>query len=324
MKPKFSDELLLLLQKISEHYQVLPPKRKRGRQPDFSNLSFLLLAVVAVCTKTFADAELFRLLQSDCILRQTCGFRRVPHRTTILRRLKSLIPEAESQINLTGFSIVKEVAASSSQSVSAIDGRMYQALGPLWHKKHRQQGVIPPKLRNVDTESEWFKSGYRGWVQGYRLVLQGLVFPAPVPLFATFRANNSGESTIVKQALKDENLPITDVMLGDGTFGSEELVALYKENGGWLISPKQLSKKRHSFKHDLYEYRKETIELLFQRVIQTTDLKNCKVKGLGKNGAFVLASVWLYQLVFLMNFRHNKPLSVIKEQVESARWRIPI
>jgi hypothetical protein len=26
----------------------------------------------------------------------------------------------------------------------------------------------------------------------------------------------------------------------------------------------------------------------------------------------------------LMNFRQNKPLSVIKEQVESARWRIPI
>lgn len=324
MKPKLSDELLLLLQKISEHYQVSSPKRKRGREPDFSNLSFLLLAVVAVCTKTFADSELFRLLQSDSNLRQTCGFRRVPHRTTILRRLKSLLPEAEAQISLTGFSIVKEVAASAGQSVSAIDGRMYQASGALWHKRNRQEGIIPNGLRNVDTESEWFKSGYRGWVQGYRLVLQGLVFPAPVPLFATFRSNNIGEATIAKQAIEDEKLPITDVLLGDETFGGENLVALYKEHGGWLISPKQLSKKRRSFKHDLYEYRKETIELLFQRIIQATDLKSCKVKGVGKNGAFVLASVWLYQLVFLMNFRQNKPLSVIKEQVESARWRIPI
>jgi len=324
MKPKFSDELLLLLQKISEHYQALSPKRKRGRQPDFSNLSFLLLAVVAVCTKTFADSELFRLLEADRSLRQTCGFGRVPHRTTILRRLKSLIPEAESQISLTGFSIVKEVAVSASQTVSAIDGRMYQATGAKWHKRNRQEGIIPSGLRNVDTESEWFKSGYRGWVQGYRLVLQGLVFPAPVPLFAAFRANNIGESTIAREAIEDEKLPITDVLLGDETFGGENLVALYKEHGGWLISPKQLSKKRRSFKHDLYDYRKETIELLFQRIIQATDLKSCKVKGVGKNGAFVLASVWLYQLVFLMNFRQNKPLSVIKEQVESARWRIPI
>lgn len=324
MKPKFSDELLLLLQKISEHYQALSPKRKRGRQPDFSNLSFLLLAVVAVCTKTFADSELFRLLQADRSLRQTCGFGRVPHRTTILRRLKSLIPEAESQISLTGFSIVKEVAVSASQTVSAIDGRMYQATGAKWHKRNRQEGIIPSGLRNVDTESEWFKSGYRGWVQGYRLVLQGLVFPAPVPLFAAFRANNIGESTIAREAIEDEKLPITDVLLGDETFGGENLVALYKEHGGWLISPKQLSKKRRSFKHDLYDYRKETIELLFQRIIQATDLKSCQVKGVGKNGAFVLASVWLYQLVFLMNFRQNKPLSVVKEQVESARWRIPI
>jgi len=324
MKPKFSDELLRLLQKISEHYQALSPKRKRGRQPDFSNLSFLLLAVVAVCTKTFADSELFRLLEADRVLCQTCGFGRVPHRTTILRRLKSLLPEAESQISLTGFSILKEVVGSDTQTVSAIDGRMYQATGAKWHKRQRQEGVIPIGLRNIDTESEWFKSGYRGWVQGYRLVLQGLVFPAPVPLFAAFRSNNIGESTIVKQAIKDEKLPVTDVLLGDETFGGEELAALCKDNGGWLISPKQLSKKRRSFKHDLYDYRKETIELLFQRIIQATDLKSCQVKGAGKNGAFVLASVWLYQLVFLMNFRQNKPLSVIKEQVESARWRIPI
>jgi len=123
MKPIFSDELLRLLQKISEHYQVSSPKCKRGRQPDFSNLSFLLLAVVAVCTKTFADSELLRLLQSDSSLRQTCGFGRVPHRTTILRRLKSLLPEAEAQISLTGFSIIKEVVGSETQTVSAIDAR---------------------------------------------------------------------------------------------------------------------------------------------------------------------------------------------------------
>lgn len=132
---------------------------------------------------------------------------------------------------------------------------MYQATEAKWHKRNRQAGIIPIGLRNVDTESEWFKSGYRGWVQGYRLVLQRLVFPAPVPLFAAFRANNTGESTILKQAIKDEKLPITDVLLGDETFGGENLAVLYKENNGWLISPKQLSKKRRSFKHDLYDYR---------------------------------------------------------------------
>ncbi len=199
---------------------------------------------------------------------------------------------------------------------------MYQAVGAKWHKKHRQHGLIPLGLRNVDVESEWFKSGYRGWVQGYRLVLQSLVFPFPVPLSATWKANNIGESTIAKQAINDRRLVKTDVLLADETFGGKELVTLYRKTNGWLLTPQQLTKRRRSFKADLYDYRKETIELLFQRIIQSFDLKACQVKGLHKNGAFVLASVWLYQIIFLMNFRQKKSLFVIKELIESARWRI--
>jgi len=111
-------------------------------------------------------------------------------------------------------------------------------------------------------------------------------------------------------------------LLADETFGGEDLVRLYQAAGVWLSTPKQLPKQRRSFKHDLYDYRKETIELLFQRIIQSFDLKTCQVKGLDKNGAFVLACVWVYQCVFLMNYRQQKPLFVIKELIESARWRI--
>jgi hypothetical protein len=322
MKPILTDDLLRLLQKISEHYQPPPHDCKRGRVRHFSDLSFLLLAVVAVITKTFADAELRRLLQTDSRLRTICGFVRVPHRTTILRRLKYLTPEAERQISLTGAEVLTTVAVHQSQIVSAIDGRMYQAIGPRWHKKHRQENLIPFKLRNVDTESQWCKSGYRGWVQGYRLVLQSLVFPFPVPLSASWAPNNIGESIIARQVISNGQLLKTAVLLGDETFGGADLTELYHACGGWLLTPKQLPRTRRSFKHDLYEYRKETIELLFQRIIQAFDLKTCQVKGLHKNGAFVLASVWVYQLFFLINFRNAKPLFVIKELIELARWRV--
>lgn len=322
MKPVLTDDLLRLLQKISEHYQLPLTKRKRGRQPHFSDLSFLLLAVVAVVTKTFADSELFRLLHSDVRLRQVCGFSRLPHRTTILRRLKCVTAQAEHQISCLGAEILSEVPVTESQTISAIDGRMYQAVGPRWHKRDRQTGVIPPRLRNVDRQSEWFKSGYRGWIQGYRLVVQSLVFPFPVPLAAAWVANNIGESTVAKESLHNQRLVKTDVLLADETFGGEDLVRLYEQAEIWLLTPKQLPKARRSFKHDLYDYRKETIELLFQRIIQSFDLKTCRVKGLDKNGAFVLACVWVYQCVFLMNYRQQKPLFIIKEQIELARWRI--
>jgi hypothetical protein len=317
------DALLKLIQQVRESYYVQPQIPKRGRPRTYSGLSFLLLAVAAVALRTFKERELFRLLSQDAGLRERLGFARVPHRRTIERRMQSLIPEAEAQIAHLGEQIKEEVRPLDEQpQVSAIDGRMYAAQGPLWHQKHRQLGLIPLNLRNVDTDSAWFKSGYRGWVQGYRLVLQGVVFPEPVSLFAAWRRNSEGEATIMAQALTEERLPMTPVLLGDSTFGGATLCASYAEHGGWLLTPQQLSRERHSWKHDLYSYRKESIELLFQRVIQSCDLKACPVKGWSRNGAFVLASVWLYQIIFLNNYRQGRPMAHIKEQLDLARWRI--
>lgn len=317
------DGLLSLIQQAREHYRELPPQSKRGKPRTYSGLSFLLLAVAAVTLRTFKASELYRLLLRDTALRQAIGFVSVPHRTTIDRRLKKLLPEIEAQVAVMGHQLSQEVQPDTLQpQTSAIDGRMYEAQGPKWHKKQRLKGCVPTALRNVDCESAWFKSGYRGWVQGYRLVLQGLVFPHPVPLWATWQPNTKGETTIMAEALATEQLAVTSVLLGDTTFGSTALTRAYAAAGGWLLTPKQLPRKRRSFKHDLYAYRKETIELLFQRIIQACDLKACPSKGLNRNGAFVIASVWLYQIIFLRNYRQGRAVAHIKEQLELARWRI--
>ncbi len=320
-----SDALVRLLQEVKENYQEPPPSvPKRGKQRDFRALSFLLLAVVAITTRTFRDSELCKLLAKDARLCRTLGFGRVPHRTTIGRRLAGLVPEAEAQIAALGQQILSAVKPQARQSeVSAIDGRMYQAEGPRWHKKDREKGLVPIGLRNVDRESKWSKSGYRGWVQGYRLLLQGLVFPEPVPLFATWRPNNENEARMAGAALGRGALKVTDVLLGDETFGSGDFPQLYAEAGGWVLTPKQLPEERRSWKDDLYAYRKQSIELLFQRIIQAVGLKQCPVKGTGRNGAYVLASVWLYQVCFLANYRAGKPLAFIKDHLDCARWRIP-
>jgi len=321
--PQRPDGLLELVQKVKENYIKPTPVRKRGKPRKYSALSILLIAVVAVVMKTFKSAELHRLISKDEKLRKEVELEELPDRTTIGRRLETVLMEAEQQVNASGQKIVEEVKPAGEQpQASAVDGRMYQAIGPRWHKKDREQGRIPLELRNVDTESSWSKSGYRGWVQGYRLMLQGLVFPYPVPIFAAWRPNNEGESTIVAKALADGSLPITDLLLADDAFGGEELTYTYSERGGWLLTPKELPKVRKSWKYDLFSYRKETIELLFQRIIQSLDLKSCPVKGLNHNGAFVIATVWIYQIVFLTNYRLGKPPGHIKEVIEQARWRL--
>lgn len=323
--PTDPDALLSLVERVKENYQAPPPEPpKRGKQRDFSALSFLLLAVVAVTTRTFRDSALRKLLGHDARLCQALGFERVPHRTTIGRRLATLVPEAEQQIAWLGERLVEEGKPEADQSeVSAIDGRMYQAQGPKWHKADRQKGLAPAGLRNVDTQSQWSKSGYRGWVQGYRLVLQGLAFPAPVPIFAAWRPNNAYEANIAIAALEAGALKVTDVLLGDETFGGGLFPYLYEEAGGWVLTSKQLPEQRRSWKHDLFAYRKETIELLFQRIMQAAELRACPVQGEGRNGAFVLSSVWLYQICFLTDYRAGQPLGHIKEHLDCARWRIP-
>src|SRR5262245_18170915 len=130
--PTDPDALLSLLERVKENYQELPRLLpKRGKKRDFAALSFLLLAVVAVTMRTFRDSELRKLLEKDQLLRLALGFERLPHRTTIGRRLSTLVTEAEQQIALLGDQIKAEVKPCVDQpEVSAIDGRMYKAQGP--------------------------------------------------------------------------------------------------------------------------------------------------------------------------------------------------
>ena len=162
--PTYPDALLSLVQRDKENYQESPaPLPKRGKKRDFTALSFLLLAAVAVTLRTFGNTELRKLLEKDRRLRQAMGFERVQHRTCIGRRLSGLVSEAEQQITLFGQRIVEDVKLEADQpKVSAIDGRMDNAQGPKWYKSDRQNGLVPEGLRNVDTESKWSKSGYRG------------------------------------------------------------------------------------------------------------------------------------------------------------------
>jgi len=79
----------------------------------------------------------------------------------------------------------------ANPKVNAVDKSMVRAQGPLWHKKDRKNGIVPKHLRNVDKDSEWGYSKYRGWVQGYALHLLCSAAPGfvPVPLADAVTAN---------------------------------------------------------------------------------------------------------------------------------------
>lgn len=44
---------------------------------------------------------------------------------------------------------------------------MNKAKGPVWHKKQKNKGIVPKKLRGLDKEATWGKSNADGWVYGH-------------------------------------------------------------------------------------------------------------------------------------------------------------
>jgi len=317
------EALLKIVKQVQEDYTEPPPHCQRGRPRTFSGRAFLLLAVVAVVLGTFKPQELPTLLATEESLRQWLGCSRGPHRRTMARRLDATLSEAQAQVHALGHQSLGDGEPGPEEpQAAALAGRMDHAQGPLWPKRDRHQGRVPVGVRTVDTESAWAKSGYRGGGQGSRVVLQGLVFPAPVPLFARGCPNSVGESTGLEAALAADHLPLTELLLGDSTVGGTARVAPYAQHGGWRLTPPQWPATPDSWQRALYAYRRATLELLFQRLLPASDLKICPPKGLARTGTFVLASVWLYPGLCLDNPRHHRPVAHIKEIIDEARWRI--
>jgi hypothetical protein len=44
---------------------------------------------------------------------------------------------------------------------------MNRAKGPIWHKKQKDQGIVPKRLRGLDKQATWCKSHADGWVYGH-------------------------------------------------------------------------------------------------------------------------------------------------------------
>ena len=70
------------------------------------------------------------------------------------------MPQAERQIQTLG--LVLSLEAVTDARVAASDGSAFATPGPVWHKADKQAGMIPEKLRGLDTEADWIQSTYHG------------------------------------------------------------------------------------------------------------------------------------------------------------------
>ena len=92
----------------------------------------------------------------------------IPHRTTLSRQYKRLATVVTEFVAFVG-NQVSDLDEAFANTHLAEDKSLFKANGPVWHQSDRQEGRIPPKLRHLDTDATWGKSGYQGWVYGYSI-----------------------------------------------------------------------------------------------------------------------------------------------------------
>ncbi|MBI3970925.1 MAG: hypothetical protein HY332_06520 [Chloroflexi bacterium] len=171
-----------------------PPKRPRGRPTMYSDRLFLKALVVTIVRHLSTVHELLAMLAEPTTeMRQVRALLteqgRFPTRRTWERRLARLPQTLPAQIGCLGRHLVAVLQPwHDGGRAAAIDRTVLRAKGGVWHKRDREAGLVPHT--SIDTEAGWTKSGWPGWVYGWKLHLVTTVAAVWLPLAADLTPAN--------------------------------------------------------------------------------------------------------------------------------------
>ena len=352
--------LLKVVNLVDEFYRVEDSDRHSGAPGHpyvYPDRKLFKAATVATLKKKKKPCEVYRFLRAHPPVCQACGFDRrtrrelihqgldpdkdlpqrlqpLPCERTFRRRFPTLDRTTRRQIEQLGKYLLDEASVTDATIVS-VDKKMIEAQGPLWHKKDRLQNRIPPGLRNVDTDSRWSKSAYRGWVQGYGLHVGVTATPGYpiVPFWAEWTRNNEADAHAA--ATMPDRLPApTETVTADTSYDDPDLRAAIEqkdEQGHWtrkLIVPiaayASTPDERITYvelyesdqgQHE-YHQRSVSIEPFFQRLDLLFDIEPAWAKGLPKNRSWGLLWISTYQLLMIYLHRQGKPIEQVKKLLD--------
>jgi hypothetical protein len=174
-----------------------------------------------------------------------------------------------------------EVDARLRQRHLVSDKRLFKALGPVWHQADRQAQRIPAKLRHLDTDATWGKSGYHGWVVGLRLHLT--CNEAALPTLVQVETAAVAEATILEQqeptilqTLKPQTLA------ADNSDAKASRIRRWAKQGVVLLTPaSQWRKDRFAQAYQRYRRQPANAQRLRQRRTPIEPLFDLIAKVLG-------------------------------------------
>lgn len=184
--------------------------------------------------------------------------------------------------------------------------------GAVWHKKDRETGKVPHT--RIDTQAHWTKSGWHGWVYGWKLHLASAVADAWIPLAAKLTVANTDDGEVAGELLPEVAGEVRYV-LGDQHYNRDPLRKACHQRGIELVTS-QPGKYPHTdagvdVRRVFHKLRSLAIENLNEHLKAIFDVHGAvPTKGEIATARFALGAVFVYQLAIWYRFEQGFELNV--------------
>lgn len=314
------DSLLVTLVRLVDRLPRPAPPHQRGRgRPPFSAETLFLKALVVMIVRHLPTpgARLAVLEQPTAEMQPLRTLLtvdgRFPARRTWERRLHALPATLPAQIGCLGRYLVARLAPwQRAGRAAAVDSTVLRARGGVWHKKHREKGEVPHT--SIDTEAHWTKSGWHGWIYGWKLHLATVVGAVWIPLAAALTAANGADNEIAPQLIRE--LPSeTRFVLGDIHYNAENVQAACDQRFCFLVTPRygpyphtdvgvEVRRLFHKLRSMSIENFNEHFKGIFDGHAQVP------TKGRANTQRFALGAILVDQIALLYRFEQGLALCV--------------
>jgi DDE family transposase len=316
MVPEASVLVLLVL--LVDRIPLPPAYRRRGRPPVYPDRLFLKALVIMIVRRLPRVHSLLAVLEEPTAeMRYLRGLLtangRYPTRRTFERRLKAIPATLPAQIGCLGRYLVEVLVPwPDGGFAAAIDSTPLRARGGVWHQKDREQGKVPHT--SIDTAAHWTKSGWHGWVYGWKLHLVISVAAVWIPLAAELTPANTADNVQAPPLLRD--LPDeVRVVLGDVHYNDPAVRQVCEVADRLLVTTKRGPyphtdagvEVRRVF-HQLRSRANENFNAQFKGIFDCQG--QVPTRGLVATRRYVLSAVFVYQLVLLQRFETGADLRV--------------
>jgi hypothetical protein len=311
------ETLLVLLVKLVDRIPAPPPPRRRGRPVVYADRLFLKAVVIMIVRHLTNVHELLAVLAQPTLEMATLrGLLtvdgRFPSRRTWERRLAAVPATLPAQISCLGQHLVTQVDPwAHAARAAAIDSTVLRACGGVWHKKHREAGIVPHT--SIDTEAGWTKSGWHGWVYGWKLHVVCTVGAVWIPLAALLTPAPAADN--LQALLLVPDLPReVRFLLGDQHYRDPELAEVCAQRGCTLVTstgkqvPADAGKEVRRILHKTRSMTIENFNEQFKGIFGGH--AQVPTRGLVATQRFALGALFVYQLTLLLRHQRGDDLRV--------------